>query len=237
MASTQTINSLIARIRQRSDQLNSATFDDETELKPWLRGSLSQLYDIINQRAKDYYTTARPISLMAGQEAYSLPSDFRSLADLWVLQNGGTQRLQMRNFGPDEFGQINAGDYRYRLMRNLLFIQPVPAADAFNALEMHYVPQYRAPLLDYSPIDEVLPDGWEEWAVLDVLQKMSIKTRLQNMDDILKSKAQIEARLIASSAIRDGFAPVMRDGHRSRRHGFPYAFTSQPSGPLYWAIP
>lgn len=237
MANIQTINRLVTRIRQRSDQLNSATFDDASELKPWLRGSLSQLYEIMNQRAEDYYTTARPISLMQGQEAYSLPSDFRSMADMWVLQNGGSSRRQMRNFSPDEFGQIRSGDYRYRLMRNLLFIQPVPAADFHNALEMHYIPHYRAPLLDYSPIDDVLPDGWEEWAVLDVMQKMSVKTRLQNMDDILKSKAQIEARLVAGASIRDGFAPVMRDGMRARRNNWPYQLTSQPNGPLYWAIP
>lgn len=237
MADVQTINTLVTRVRQRSDQIGSDTFDDATELKPWIRGSLSQLYEILCQRAVDYYTTCRPISLIAGQEAYTLPSDFKQLQDIFVLYAGGQQRQQMRNFGVDEFGALNSPAYhtaplRYRLMRNLIYIQPVPQFDAFNALEMHYVPQYRAPLLDYSPIDEVLPDGWEEWAVLDVLQKMSVKTRLQNMDDILKSKAQQEARLISASSIRDGFAPVMRDAYRHTSF-----YGGRPAGPLYWAIP
>ena len=236
MANIQTINQLVTRVRQRSDQIGSDTFDDATELKPWIRGSLSQLYEIMCQRAVDYYTTCRPISLIAGQEAYSLPSDFKQLQDIFVLYSGGQLRQQMRNFSVDEFGALHRPSYntaplRYRLMRNLIYIQPVPQFDAFNALEMHYVPHYRGPLLDYSTIDEVLPDGWEEWAVLDVLQKMSVKTRLQNMDDILKSKAQQEARLIAASAIRDGFAPVMRDAYRGATFG------GQPSGPLIWAIP
>lgn len=236
MANIQTINTLVTRVRQRSDQIGSDTFDDQTELKPWIRGSLSQLYEILCQRAVDYYTTCRPISLIAGQEAYSLPSDFKQLQDIFVLYNGGQARQQMRNFGVDEFGALNRPSYntaplRYRLMRNLLYVQPVPQWDAFNALEMHYTPHYRAPLLDYSTIDEVLPDGWEEWAVLDVLQKMSVKTRLQNMDDILKSKAQQEARLIAGSSIRDGFAPVMRDAYLGRN------YAGRPSGPLVWAIP
>jgi len=237
MATVQTINSLVTRIRQRSDQIGSDTFDDETELKPWIRGSLAQLHEILCQRAVDYYTTARPLSLIAGQEAYSLPSDFKQLQDIFVLYNGGQSRQQMRNFSVDEFGALNAPQFhtaplRYRLMRNLIYIQPVPTFDAFNALEMYYTPQYRPPLLDYTPIDEVLPDGWEEWAVLDVIQKMSIKTRLQNMDDILKSKAQMEARLIAGASIRDGFAPVMRDANRRLR---PYG-GGRPSGPLVWAI-
>ena len=235
----QTINLLVARIRQRSDQINSQTFDDASELKVWIRASLAQLYDMLGQRSSDYYTTARPISLIAGRESYCLPSDFKSLADIYVLYNGGFNRVRMRPFSIDDFGALNtpmsAGAYTYRLMRNMLYIQPTPQLDYYNALEMHYVPQYRAPLLDYTSIDEVLPNGWDEWVTLDVLQKMSIKARLLNMDDIIKSKQQIEARLLTSASIRDAYAPVMRmGGHDSQALSW---MQGQPSGPVYWSAP
>lgn len=237
---TETINLLVARVRQRSDQINSQTFDDASELKVWIRGSLAQLYDLLCQRASDYYTTCRPVSLIAGQEAYSLPSDFKSLADIYALYNGGKNRLRLRSFDIDDFGALNGpmaptGDFSYRIMRNLLYVQPTPQVDYYNALELHYVPQYRGPLLDYTSIDDVLPNGWDEWVTLDVLQKMSVKARLLNMDDIIKSKMQMENRLLTSASIRDAYAPVMRDG--TINNGYGLYTQGPPMGPLYWSIP
>jgi hypothetical protein len=235
-----TVNQLVTLVRQRSDQINSSTFDDESELKPWVRGSLAQLYALLCRRSVDYYTTCRPISLMAKQEAYSLPSDFQSLQDVFLLYGGGASRLQLRPFGVDEFGALNTPQatinpiYKYRLQRNLLFLQPVPTVDSYNALEIYYTPQYRPPLLDYSTLDDVLPNGFEEWVVLDVLGKMSIKTRLQNMDDIRKTQSVIQSQIMATAQIRDSFAPVMRDGMRQRRTLPTYAAAG---GPLYWCIP
>ncbi len=236
----QTINLLVARVRQRSDQINSQTFDDASELKVWIRGSLAQMYDMLCQRSADYYTTCRPVSLTAGQEAYSLPSDFKSLADIYVLYSGGKNRLRMRSFDTDDFGALNTpqapnGNFSYRLMRNLLYIQPTPQYDYYNALEIHYTPQYRGPLLDYTSIDDVLPDGWDEWVTLDVLQKMCVKARLLNMEDIIKSKQQIESRLLTSASIRDAYAPVMRDG--TINYGDNIYTQGPPTGPLYWSIP
>lgn len=236
----QTINLLVARVRQRSDQINSQTFDDTSELKVWIRGSLAQLYDMLCLRAADYYTTCRPLSLIAGQEAYSLPSDFKSLADIYVLYNGGKQRRRMRSFNIDDFGALNGpqapnGNFSYRIMRNLLYIQPTPVFDYYNALEVHYTPQYRGPLLDYTSIDEVMPNGWDEWVTLDVLQKMCVKARLLNMADIIESKKQIENRLLMSASIRDSYAPVMRDG--TYNAGDNYLTQGPPTGPIYWSIP
>lgn len=233
------LNQLVSRVRQRSDQINSQTFDDASELKPWIRGSLAQLYDMLCLRAGDYYTTCRPLSLIAGQEAYPLPSDFKSLTDVYVLYSGGKDRLRIPSFNIDDFGRLNdpgpaGAPVGFRIMRNLIYVQPTPVGDYYNAMEIHYVPHYRAPLLDYTSIDEVLPNGWEEWVVLDVLQKMSVKARLLNMDDILKTKQAQEVRLLQSASIRDAYAPVMRDGYAERGN---MRTVGAPMGPIYWSIP
>lgn len=237
MATGQTINSLVTKVRQRADQINSTTFDDATELKLWVRASLVQLYEIFTQRSADWYTVSVPLSLSAGQEAYSVPSDFKALSTVFALFNRGAYRAPLREFEHSEFGRYANPMYAqrpmaYRLIRNLIYIQPVPTIDAFNALELVYTPQHRGPLLDYTPIDEVMPPGYDEWVVLDVLQKMSVKTRLQNMDDILKSKGEVQARLLAGIKSRTNVAPRMRDAMAPI---YGPGGSALPSGPIYWA--
>lgn len=237
MAQTQTLANLITKVRQRADQIGSTTFDDVTELKPWVRASLRQLYDLFCQQDNDWYTTSAPLSLLAGIEAYTVPQDLKRLGNVYALYNGGNSRVKLTEFAYDDFGALsNSGLSRpalqYRLIRNLLYIQPVPTSDIFNAIELQYTPEHRHSLLDYTPIDDVMPSGADEWIVLDVLQKMSVKTRLQNMDDILKSKAEVQARLLNSIRTRSDKAPVMRDGRRPSR--MPQT-AGNPSGPLFWA--
>ena len=237
MATSQSINSIVRTLRQRADQIGSSTFDDATELKPWVRDSLAQLYEIMCQRQTDWYTVSVPVSLLADVEAYQLPSDFKSINSLFALYNGGQSRQKLREFRVDDFGAGNAPIYQnsalsYRVIRNLLYLQPLPNRDSFNALELSYTPQYRGPLLDYTACDSVMPEGYTEWVVLDVLQKMNIKTRLQNMDDILKSKSQIESRILSSASMRSDYAPVMRDGMRRSYGPSQYGY---PAGPAFWA--
>ena len=239
MPTETTINLLVRRVRQRADQINSMTFDDATELKPWIKQSLAQLYEIMVSRYNDYYVTVRPLSLMASTDVYTLPSDFRCLHDVWMLGSGGVSRSRLQQFNAEEYAQASqmwncAGPRRYRVMRNLLFLDPAPMADATNALEIWYTPMYRAPMLDYTPLDDVLPLGWEEWAVLDVLMKMAVKTRLLNSGDISASKKDVEARLISSAAIRTSDAPRMRDMFSTYQTPW---LTGTPQGPAYWTIP
>jgi hypothetical protein len=241
MANAACINDLVLKVRQRADQINSTTYDDATELKPWLRDSLSQLYEILVSRWQDYYTVARPISLIAGQLAYSLPADFRALDSVWMLYNAGQARTQLEQFEQDELDQLcmpksfssfaNA-PCKYRVIRNLLYILPAYGIDVRNAIEIFYVPQYQKPLLDYTSLDDVLPNGWDEWIVLDMLEKMAVKTRLIDVASVGNSKSQMQTRLLAAASIRTGTAPRMRDATRPKTI---WGGPSSPSGPAYWS--
>lgn len=238
MATTQTMANIVTKVRQRADQIGSTTFDDVTELKPWVRSSLRQLYTMFAQQDDDWYTISVPMSLSAGTEAYTMPSNMLRLASVYALYNGGANRVKLREFDQDDFGGLNypavtPAPMAYRLLRNLLYVQPVPTVDIFNAFEISYIPEYRHRLTDYTPIDDVMPAGADEWVVLDVLQKMAIKTRLQNMDDIIKSKQEIERRLKSAIRVRSDYAPRMRDG--TPRRASPQVNFGIPQGPLYWA--
>lgn len=243
MANSASINSLVLRIRQRADQINSTTYDDFTELKPWVRASLAQLYEILCSRWKDYYTIVRPLSLIANESAYSLPSDFRELDSVWLMYNAGQSRCQLNQFEADDMDSLQAPPnfygygmqlFRYRIMRNRLWILPAVRIDTKNAIELFYVPQYSAPLLDYTSLDDVLPNGWEAWVVLDVLAKMAVKSRLIDLESVQAQQATVERRLLAAASIRSGLAPVMRDA--TKMHAM-FGITSTPQGAPYWSAP
>ena len=236
MANATTINLLVRRIRQRADQINSVTFDDATELKLWIRGSLSQLYEILADRWNDFYVVNRPMSLAAGAMAYALPSDFRTLHDVFVVGGLGATRTRLPQFNAEDMASTLApsttgAPLGYRVMRDMLYIMPTPRVDATNALEVWYTPEYRAPLLDYSPISDVLPNGWEEWVVLDVLLKMTVKTRLLNVEALERERQRVETRLVAHASIRSSDAAVMRDMFSTTTGSIPLTV---PQGPAYW---
>ena len=242
MANSQSINTLVTTIRQRSNQVNSVTFDDTTELKPWIKQSLAQLYEILVSRWNNFYTVPRVLSLLQGQDAYSLPSDFRAMVNVYLLFNNGQYRQQLQlcteeeygKYGPQTVGTYGYWPFAYFIQRSTLFLTPAPQQDYYNAIEFQYVPQYSAPLLDYSPIDDVLPNGYEEWVVLDVLLKMNGKTRLLNGDDIARQKMDQEKRLVAAAAVRDGQAPIMKDIYLADQ-GSTWRYGT-PSGPQTWAV-
>ena len=238
MANDATLNTLVTRLRTRGDVVGSSSFDDITELKPWIKGSLSQLHEMLVQRWNDFYARQCSLSLIAGQESYSLPSDFRMLQECFLYSGYGSTRLRLKSFNSEELGQFAPGSscygMRYRVMRSALYFMPAPPQTVYNAICLLYTPHFRAPLLDYSPIDDVFPNGWEEWVVLDVLQKMNVKVRLLNMDDILKSKSMVEDRVLRGATFRDSDAPRMRN--RYATGGF-YSSGGTASGPSYWAVP
>jgi hypothetical protein len=243
MANVANINGLVAKVRQRADQINSTTYNDATELKPWLKDSLAQLYEILVSRWQDYYTIARPLSLVAGQSAYSLPADLRELDSVWMMYNAGKSRVQLKQFEADQMDALQRSStfygmgyqtYKYRIMRNRLWVLPSPNVDIKNALELFYVPQYQAPLLDYTSIDDVLPNGWEEWVVLDMLAKMAVKSRLIDLAAVETLRGATERRLLAAASIRSGIAPVMRD---ATRRVTLYGVGGSAQGAAYWSAP
>lgn len=236
MPSEATLNQLVTRVRTRGDVVGSSTFDDITELKPWIKGSLSQFHEMLVQRWNDFYARSCTLSFTAGQDSYSLPSDFRVLQECFLYSGRGSSRIRLKSFNSEDFGKYAVGSscfgMRYRIMRSSISFMPSPPTSIFNAVSLLYTPQWKAPLLDNTPIDDVFPSGWEEWAVLDVLQKMNVKARILNMDDILKSKAMVEDRVLRGATFRDSDAPVMRNRYAM---GNSFYTGANVSGPAYWA--
>lgn len=231
MANTATICSLVTQVRSRADQLLSSTFDDETEVKPWIRDSLAQLYEQLVSEWQDWAVSVCPLSIVANQDTYSLPPDFRAMQAVYALYNFGATRVPLKRFNTsgnyDPYGEL-----RYRVENAFLRLQNPPCLSYANCLELHYTPVYQPPLLDYSSIDVNLPRGWEEWVVLDVIEKMRLCMRL-DCDYIIAQKKDIEARIMRAAFRRDQSVSYVTDVFRQPRlHGF----RSQLSGPPFWSV-
>jgi hypothetical protein len=233
---SQSVYSLIATIRQRSDMGNSATFDDLVELVPWVRQSLAQMHEILVSRWVDYYTIKRPLTIQANVERYTLPSNFRAMNAVYLLFQSGGYKQQLRGMSRAEMGKYGNNlsptcPFGFCIEANKLYLGPRPSQTYVNAIELHYTPQYRGPLLDWTTIDSELPNGWEEWVVLDVIQKMKTKIN-QNTDDVLRLKQDVQARVIAAAAIRNSEPPQMRDIFETNTFTW---YNGSPGGLQTWA--
>jgi hypothetical protein len=239
------VQTLVQLVRTRTGNLNSATFDDTTELRPWIRQSMAQLYEILCSRYLDFYTVTRPMSLNRGQTSYSLPSDFRLLGAVYMIYaNTGNPvsppfKRKLEPATPGEAGQyayfngsINLWPCKYELLRQQICFYPAPSSDMTNVVEFRYTPTFNPPLLDYTPVDRTLPYGWDEWVVLDVIQKMRGKMNM-DVEDLLKQKSEVISRIIAAASVRTDDAPQMTDIWDSR-YNYNSWLMGVPVGPAYW---
>jgi hypothetical protein len=241
MANFQTVQGLVTLVRARTDQTNSPTFSDTAELIPWVRQSLAQLHELLVSRWLDWYVIRRPLTLGSNQEFYALPPDFRAMQDVYLLYSGGLYREKLSLIPHEQVGRYNnqqnawgRWDVQYRIQNNSLYLTPIGTTQFFNfqnAIELWYTPTYKAPLLNTSTIDLILPNGWEEWVVLDVMEKMKVKLNF-DMTMIANQKQEQANRLLAASSVRDGEAPQMTDSYENSARRL--WVNAVPGGPAFW---
>lgn len=234
MANKATIGSLVVQVRSRADQLLSPTFDDDAEVKVWVRDSLAQLYEQLVSQWQDWGIQIVPMSLIANQTVYALPPDFRAAQALYALYSNGTVRFPLKRYNTAEpsfapnYSPFTSTPISYRVENNVLRIQNPPSVTIPNCLELHYTATYQGPLLDFTSIDLNLPRGWEEWIILDVMQKMRLRMRL-DADYIIAQKRDVESRIMRAAFRRDQTVSDVTDAYKTYTF-----FPQQLSGPTYW---
>jgi hypothetical protein len=238
MANSSSVNTLVTEIRQRVDRVNATNLNDAAELKPWVKQSAARLYEIMVSRWKDWYTISSVMSLTNGVSSYPLPADFRAMGEVYMFYQAGNVRRPLSPFTKRQRGQYNNPLYlalnqwplRYQLQREKIIFDPAPTANYTNVIELNYIPQYSSPVSDDVPLDPVLPNGWEEWIVLDVCIKIAQKFRLQDMAQAFTAeRKEIEKNIVAGAAVRDAEAPMMTN--RYDGNGFVFG---APSGPAVY---
>jgi hypothetical protein len=210
---TVTLDQLIDSVRRRAD-LQGSQFISDTEITEYLNYSLAELYGIVTDSFEDYYVSVVNFSLLATQDAYTLPDDFfkelrvdRSYSGTPDVNGGDWIRLQRINV--KDICNYNSTPLRslyyprifgYAIYGNKLII--VPQAEIAGTYRMLYYPTY-TDLVNRTDVVSIGPVGqhWEEYAIIDACIKCLLKEESEVSGFLVQKQAMID-RIKKESANR-----------------------------------
>lgn len=169
MSSTVTLAQLTARARDLADQPASGGFIDDARLYEQINYALATLWAAMTDANEEYGLSRQSISVLAGTEEYSLPTDYYKTRKCFPKDSSGNRMAPLRRFELNELGATilppARDQLKYRVLGKKLMLAPKPE-EAFT-LEHWYVPE--SPQFNVaSPstaIDSVFPIGWDEYLV------------------------------------------------------------------------
>lgn len=221
MANLATINTLETIIRARLNLTNLATVSS-ADMKLFIHSALNTLYEKIINKHRDYYVIPFKFSLVANQDQYPLPADFHTDICVWLMYGTAPyeQRQVLEQFTINRYHNlaltINTAQWPvlYRLMGNDIWLTPTPSAAAVNAIEMLYVPQWKAPVSDDVSIDVQLPNGWESWVEYDVCVQVAMRMRQPEYYAMYKAERDEREKVVmAGVSVRDEQPQYMTDSY------------------------
>lgn len=201
MARTSTLSQLIAEVRNRGEFLIEY-FSDE-ELAGYINESIAELYDLIVSVCQDYYLSSASISVVAGTQAYSLPSDFYKLLGLDYVRSN-SERVTLRRYMWAERNDRAAMSLsapegtRYRVMGSSLYLEPSPSWA--GTLTLWYIPAPARLTIGTDTFDGI--SGWQEYVVLDACIKCAAKEE-SDTQVYMQQKSVLTQRVITMASDRD----------------------------------
>lgn len=175
-----------SQIRSRARQLANVESDPnitDSELNELLNLYLPSVYELcLLAGPADYYAASYTVSVTAGTSEYSLPSDFRALTEVMVVENADWKR-PIEPLRPRERGGYKA-----------------PSVDA--TVEIEYLPSCPIMSDDADTFDGV--DGWDELISARVARDV-IGKRKSDPSLVMAIIAETEKRIRSLSTSRDKF--------------------------------
>lgn len=216
MAATRTLAELRTEARQRADMEQDDDFVTDTELTRMVNQSIRELYDLLLESlGHEYFYTSASISIVAGTQAYSLPTAFYQLLGVDLVISA-TENMALRPF---QFHERNEDMYgmgwgypdgpRYRIMGSQIHFRPAPTAS--DTVTVHYIPYPTSLSADGDTFDGI--NGWEEYVIVDCAAKM-IEKEEGEAAPLYKRKAELMQRIQGQASKRDaGFPDAVIDIH------------------------
>lgn len=208
---TETLVNLRLRIRERSDQVQTNQFVSDAELNRYINASYREYYDIVLESHADHYLAA-PVSftLAAGVSSYAL-SNLTSFYRLRGIDRvEGTEYISIRRYNNQERNDVRK--LSYRVMGSTIYFQPASAAA--GSYRAWYIPEPTALTSDSDTVDGF--NGWEEWIVCDVANKISAKAE-EDVGPFVRDRDRIAERIHKASSDRDeGDAETIADVFNQR---------------------
>jgi len=196
MASTVTLTSLIAQVRQRADMQNT-TFVTDAEITTYINSGCQDLYDILLKKFEDYYTISATVVTDGIADTFALPADFYKLIGVDYLLNGLSQPMDRFNFIDRHKYRYNAQLIRYRIIKNSLKFTPIPPA---QNITVWYAPAFTPLAVGADTFDGI--NGWEDIVVVDAAMKC-LKKEESDISQLLIEKQELTAKIEEMANNRD----------------------------------
>lgn len=245
MANTALLADLRTSCLQRSDLATSA-FVGRWEANDWINEALSELHDLIVKAYKQHYFKTTTLTLVAGTEAYNLPTDFGQMLAVYWLSGG--YRYPLREVMLPEYPErqlplamvvgIDIVTMMWRTLGTQMYFVPKPLAG--GSVELWYTPQF-VPLVDPLLNDGSTPNpnysagqdaiepqvfpGWQAYVMADFGIKAALKQELDPSPWMALKTAQ--AKRVEQMAqqrntgtpqrLYDAYGPSRGWGRRRRR--------------------
>jgi hypothetical protein len=163
---------LIREARIFLNQLNpSNSFWSDEELTNYANDAIRQYFLIVNDQSEGQFDVVANIDIVAGQEAYNLPSDFFEMRALYYV--GSTQNTMLRYYNnlseSYETQSVNYTDqyapYYYFRMQEVV-LRPIPGFSQAGGL-----------LLEYTQFPQTLITGGDSMtsAISPVFKELVVK--------------------------------------------------------------
>lgn len=224
MAYNVTRLDLRTRARQAALQENS-TFCTDAEVNSMINAAIASLYDIeCESSPPDFYSTDFAISTVAGQTAYALPADFRSLQDVFVVDPSAPDRMRaLLPAMPSARGRYRAPQSVVSVVLRYTPAPPLLTADSGAGGVFDCVSGWDEYLVQYVARDMLMKEGSDtsqQQYKLDELTrriKSAAKSRSQGFPSYINEVEDTEhygyawSQNVTRYALRAGFLDLLAE--------------------------
>ena len=220
-----TLKLMRQKARFWSDTVNDGHITDN-ELNIWLNCGMQELHDLLVQAYDEILTVITgtgtgDITLAAGTSSYAIPSDLFKLMGVDFIVGTKPYIFTCPRFMPRERNRYQgpyAGQLIGRLINGILvpeyalrgqYIDVIPqptSSMALGKLRLRYVKQFADLVTDSDIVDASIPNGWEEFAVLNAAVTAMIKQE-RDPSVVMAERQRLEDRIRDMSTNRDAGEP------------------------------
>lgn len=220
MAKTKTLAQLRKSVLGDGQYENSYDLDPavapDSPLDDFINRAIVRGREIIIKSWRDWFTVvSTPFTVVAGTQAYALPTDFEHLRKVEISTDGGTRWHKLSPVDLDDTERHQsptARRYRYRLQggSTALALHPTPGAST-DQIRVWYVP-YATELVNASDTITINVDAEYDLYVLLALKKC--RKREDLLSDVDDDIRECVARLAAMADERDADEPFYLSDRR-----------------------
>lgn len=216
MAKTKTLAQIRTSVATEGGYERSADIT-ATVLNDYINKAIVRGREILIKAWADYFTTvADPFTVVAGTQAYALPTDFEHLRKVEILTDGGTRWHKLHPVDLDDTERHQSSvsrRYRYRLQGGALplALHPTPSAST-DLIRVWYIPYATDLVLDTDTITINVDAEYELYVAL-ALRKCKIREDLSTAEADA-TIADCTRRLAAMADERDADEPFYLSDRR-----------------------